>query len=79
MADLATLQARLAAAEEAEHQLITGEKTASVGFGPGKTVTYTAATLADLRAYIERLRQQIAELTGVPRKRRGPVRFTFGG
>lgn len=78
MADLATLQERLAAAELAEHQIITGAKTASVGFGAGKSVTYTQATLADLRAYITRLREEIAALTGAttPAKR-GPIRFQF--
>jgi hypothetical protein len=79
MADLATLQARLADAELAEHKLITGSQRVSVGFGAGKTVTYTQATLADLRAYITRLKEEIAALTGAstPAKR-GPIRFTFG-
>ena len=79
MADLATLQARLADAELAEHKLVTGSATASVAFGSGKSVTYTQATLSELRAYITRLREEIAALTGAttPAKR-GPIRFTFG-
>jgi hypothetical protein len=77
MADLPTLQARLADAELAEHKLLTGQQRVSVSFGSGKSVSYTQATLADLRAYITRLREEIATLTGTG-SRRGPIRFTFG-
>lgn len=58
MADTVTLQGYLAEAEAALHALMTGQKEVSVGYD-GKTVTYTKASEAGLRAYIADLRRQL--------------------
>jgi len=68
MADLATLQARLAEAEAAEHALLTGRREISVGHGD-KQVTYTKVDLPTLQAYIQRLRGDIARLQGLRGRR----------
>ena len=75
MTDILTLQNRLAEAETARHQLVTGsrEETVTVyGFG---ATTYTQANLRDLDAYISNLRGQIARLKGAAR--RGPLLIKF--
>lgn len=68
MADLATLQARLAEAETALHQLSMGAKVQSVASDSG-TVTYTPASVPALRTYILDLRQQIGAACGTPMRR----------
>jgi len=63
MADLATLQARLAEAELAYHALLTGTKEVSVQQGSANAdfrVTYTETKAADLASYIDSLKAQIA-------------------
>ncbi|MGD9766862.1 MAG: phage head-tail joining protein [Pseudolabrys sp.] len=75
MADLVTLQAQLVEAEGALHQLLIGRRTASISYD-GKSVTYTQATINELRNYIAELRRQIADLQGMPR-RRGPFHLGF--
>ena len=75
MPDLATLEARLAEAETARHQLVTGSREVTVtvyGFG---ATTYTQANLRDLDTYISDLRGQIARLKGGAR--RGPLLIKF--
>lgn len=75
MPDLATLETRLAEAETARHQLVTGSREVTVtvyGFG---ATTYTQASLRDLDAYISDLRGQIARLKGGAR--RGPLLIKF--
>lgn len=74
MADLATLQARLAEAEAAEHALLTGRREISVGHGD-KQVTYTKAGVSDLQSYIARLKTDIARLEG--RTGRRPIYPVF--
>lgn len=67
MATLATLQARLAEAEAAQHQLAIGAREVSVGNSSGASdvrVTYTAAKMAELQAYIDSLKAQIAAAGG---------------
>ena len=82
MADLATLQARLTEAEAAEHALQTGKRVAVVA-RDGRRVEYTGAaqSLAALEAYISRLKNDIAILTGTPvddwRLNRFAGRFVF--
>lgn len=57
-----TLQQMLADAQLKLHQLVTGRLSVEVVVD-GYTVRYTRATIADLRAYIFELQNQIA---GVP-------------
>lgn len=68
MADLATLQARLAEAETARHQLRIGAKTQSVTTESG-AVVYTPAKASELDAYIIGLKFEISQLSGVPMRR----------
>lgn len=63
MADLATLQARLAEAETAYHQLAIGKQVVQVRNAAGRFVQYAQADMPFLAAYIERLNSQIAALT----------------
>ena len=62
MADIATLQARLDAAETAYDLLMTGGKPVTLNYdmGTGKrSVTYSAANIGALAGYIASLRRQI--------------------
>lgn len=73
MADAATLQARLAEAETALHQLMTGSKLVQVRYGD-KDVRYSMADLGQLRAYIGELKSQL----GLKPKRIVSKRILFG-
>jgi len=75
MADIDTLKARLADAEAALHELEMGVRAVKVSFGPGKSVEYTAASVSSLRAYVNRLRDEIARASGA--RRRGPIYPVF--
>lgn len=77
MTDCATKRLWLAEAENALHALMTGAKEVKVTFGPSKSVEFTAASIRDLRAYIQQLRDEVAECDGRTTPRRGPVRFNF--
>lgn len=68
MADLATLQIRLAEAEEAHHQLMTGAKEVSVTIGGYGATTYTQVNAEKLEQYIQKLNTQIARLGGGTRR-----------
>jgi len=68
MADLATLQTRLAEAEEAYHQLMTGAKEVTVSIGGYGSTTYTQVNIEKLDQYIQKLTAQIARLGGKPRR-----------
>jgi hypothetical protein len=63
LADLATLQARLAEAEAAYHKLAIGGQAVQVRNAAGRFVQYAQAQMPALAAYIERLGLQIAALT----------------
>ena len=54
MATTEELQTRLDEAETALHKLLTGQQTVRLEYD-GKSVTYTAASAGDLRAYIGQL------------------------
>jgi hypothetical protein len=73
MADQATLQAWLNAAEQALQDLMTGQRVVSVSSSSGKTVSYTAADAGKLQAYIAQLKRQL----GVSTNR--PFSFQVGG
>lgn len=76
MADLATLQARLAEAEAAQHKLLIGCKAVKVDQGD-KAVTYTEAKASALAAYIASLKAQIGALTGACAAARRPLLARF--
>lgn len=66
MPDAATLQARLDEAEAALHRLTTGSQAEDVRYAAGpanRSVRYTAANIAELRAYIADLRRQLGQPT----------------
>ena len=71
MTDNAQLEAYLAEAEAARHQLIMGEKSVSVEYEGHKT-TFQATSQAKLEAYIQKLKAQL----GLAPRRRAP-RVTF--
>ncbi len=70
MTDTATLQARLAEAEAALHKLTIGRGTEAVTHADGRSLRYTAADLAELRAYIQDLKRQLDPAT--------PARWPIG-
>ncbi len=70
MADTATLEARLTAAEAAWHELMIGQ-TVQVAKVDGREVTYTPADHKALAAYILDLKMQL----GRGPRRSYPVRF----
>jgi hypothetical protein len=61
MTDPAILRARLAEAEAALHALTLGQKAQTVSYD-GKSVTYTAANIGDLRSYILQLKAQLGDM-----------------
>jgi hypothetical protein len=76
MADTATLQAWLTAAEVARNSLATGKATASVRYGDTE-VTYNKADLDKLDGYIADLRSQLSGANASPQSRRRPINLTF--
>jgi hypothetical protein len=62
LADTATLQARLTAAEEAYHNLQIGCSARVVVDQNGERVEYSAANSAKLAAYINELKRQLGQL-----------------
>lgn len=78
MTDCATKRLWLAEAEVALHRLLTGGAEQTLTFGSGKSVTYTAASIDKLKAYIADLQVQVDECDGKTPCKRGPVRFVFG-
>ena len=73
MADAATLEARLAEAEEELHLLSTGKKEVSIG-RDGKSVTYKQVRIGELRQYIADLKRQLGRPSG-----RRAITPLFGG
>ncbi|CAI1666938.1 gpW family protein [Serratia marcescens] len=67
--NVATL-AQLEEARKALHELLTGKRVASIQ-KDGRAVTFTSATLNELRAYISDLEVQL----GLASRRRGPAGF----
>lgn len=64
MATIAVLRQRLAEAEEALHQLNTGEKVRIFQDQNGERVEYNAASIPKLEAYIAKLKYQIDPSSG---------------
>lgn len=79
MADLATLEQRLAEAESAYHLLVTGRQSVEVQHGDMRK-RYTAADLGLLAGYVADLKAQIAALGGaVAGQRRRAIVPELGG
>lgn len=79
MASLVQLQLWLTEAENARHSLALGEQVVEV-WKDGRRVTYSAARLADLDAYIKRLERDIEQATNVAagKRRRSAIGIHFG-
>ncbi len=71
MTDLTTLRQRLADAENARHQLLTGSMRERISRG-GTDITYTRADIGKLERYIAQLQADIARAEGSA-PRRGAV------
>lgn len=72
MATTAEIQTRLTEAEAALHALATGQRVVDV-WRDGRRVTFSQATIGQLRDYIAQLRNDLAEAqnldAGRPRRR----------
>ncbi|MGQ2942916.1 MAG: gpW family head-tail joining protein [Blastomonas fulva] len=79
MASLVQLQLWLGEAETARHALAMGEQVVEV-WKDGRRITYSAARLPDLEAYIKRLERDIEQATKVAagKPRRSAIGFHFG-
>lgn len=78
--DVATLQSRLSALQQAYLDLTTGGKLESAAYTQGdgsRSVTYTKANIADLTQAILAVQTQIDGLTGQRINRRAPLRPFF--
>ncbi|MBL0320088.1 MAG: hypothetical protein IPP74_12495 [Alphaproteobacteria bacterium] len=75
MTDLTTLQARLAAAEEAYHQLLIGAQAVNVNIGGYGSTTYASVDMSKLKAYIDHLKAEINKVSG--NARRGIIKVAF--
>ena len=71
MTDTAQLEANLAEAEAALHQLLLGEKSVSIEYEGHKT-TFQATSQAKLEAYIHKLKVQLGR---APKRRAHRVTF----
>lgn len=72
MADIATLQARLAALEEVEFKLAAGSQAQALGYN-GESVTFTATDLQQVRSMIRRIRRELGDATARRPSARGIV------
>ena len=78
MSEIEDTQVKLAEAETAYHKLLIGGQVQSVSLASqynNRSHTYTQGNIAELRRYINDLKDQIKTLQGS--KPRGPVRFMF--
>jgi len=78
MATLAVLQQRLAEAQQAEHDIMTGTSVRRFIDQNGESVEYSRANINQLQAYIRKLEQQIRDLQNSVEAYRGPIKFRFG-
>ena len=74
MPDTATLQKRLAQAEEARHRLMTGAQRVQVSFADHDVRFVEQSNVAQLDAYIAELRRALGQPVNVRR----PIRPLFG-
>ena len=72
------IQAKLAEAEKAYHELMLGQSVRVFVDQNGERVEYTAANKLALQSYINQLRSQMTDGSScVATASRGPLRFTF--
>ena len=72
------IQAKLAEAEKAYHELMLGQSVRVFVDQNGERVEYTAANKLALQSYINQLRSQMPDGSScVAPASRGPLRFTF--
>lgn len=67
-------QQQLDEAEAALHALMIGQSAQSISSSSGKSVTYTAANITQLRTYIAQLRRELGLPSGLSR----PLGFQIG-
>lgn len=72
--DSVTLQLRLAEAEEAYHQLMTGRSVVMIRDSNGEQIQYSNASASKLAQYITTLRSQL----GLPGGASAPMRAWMG-
>ena len=77
MADLATLQLRLAEVDAAIHALLTGKLAVTVRNAAGRYVQYAQPQLPALRTYRAELAAQIDALQGGTMLNRRPIYARF--
>lgn len=73
---LATLEAQLAVAQTAYHEIAVGDKVVSLALGDQR-LTFSPANLGELRQYIRDLQTAIAVLNGQPSPYRSPAVATW--
>lgn len=78
MADCSQIEANLAAARQAYHDLTVGGAISRFVDQNGESVQYFRANPAGLLSYISRLENDLAICQGLRSAYRGPLRFTFG-
>ena len=79
MADCTSIEALLASARAAYHDLMTGGGISRFIDQNGESVSYTRASSSDLLAYIAKLENDLAICQGASnRAYRGPLKFTYG-
>lgn len=78
MADCSSIEARLAEARQAYHDIMIGGAVSRFVDQNGESVQYTRATVSTLAGYIAKLENELAICQGTARLYRGPLRFTFG-
>lgn len=74
---LETLRARLAEAEAAYHRLMSGQSTRVFVDQNGERIEYSSVSVAQLYAYILKLKAEIAPLAGCPTPINRPIGFLF--
>lgn len=73
----AALEARLAEAKQAYHDLLTGTKARVVVDSNGERVEFVAANRQALYAYIQELERVLCPPSSYPSNNLQPMRFTF--
>ena len=79
MADCTTIDARLAEARKAYHEIMTGAAVSRFIDQNGESVQYTRSNPGALQSYIARLEAEKLECSGNTfSAHRGPLKFTYG-
>lgn len=78
MADCSQIEANLASARQAYHDLTVGGAISRFVDQNGESIQYFRANSQGLLAYITKLENDLAVCRGLRTAYRGPLRFTFG-